>query len=123
MERRSTDGAVIDLDVDGIGDTEVPACRTVADVAADADSLDEDALEADATVDDDDFLFGAIMPRASAKLVPMELSISSTGIVFNFFSIGAPCDLRSLEAEETSPSARRLLADEGVDGLSECDWC
>lgn len=107
------------------GPEDPPACRLAL-----VDSLDDEALAADTPANadaDDDFLLGAIMPRASAKLVPIELSISSTASVLDFFSIGAPCGLRSLVAAETdgrgdSPSARRLLADEDVDGLSDCIW-
>lgn len=63
----------------------------------------------------DDFdIFGIIMPRASAKLVPIELSISSTvdGVsVFGFFDFEALADW-DLLGETGSSDSRFRLCDE-----------
>lgn len=106
-----------DATADGINDERLAG----DDVATDDDIDDEpDLLLADAP----DFLLGIIMPRASAKLVPIELSISSTARdLFGFLSAFSADDVGdSISGLDTfdrclvdSSAFLRFLAGDDVD--------
>lgn len=108
--RSADDGC--DFDVDGCGDSVFATCRLDVDalwlLPDDVDGTTAATDPGFALTVTADFLPGVIMPRASAKLVPIELSISCTVFDF-FFSCDPAPSLRSLRSFDVPTPPPLLL--------------